>query len=219
MAFRMEEFVAPNWRMLGDRVLVLEHRGADRRSAQAAIWLAAERVRSQSGVVECVPGMNDLTVLFEPERIGAAALRECIEAAWQTPAARFEGRPIEIPVRYGGEEGPDLDAVAQACGLLPAEVIALHCEREYVALFLGFQPGFAYLGEVDARLRIPRRASPRARVAAGSVAIAADMTAVYPFASPGGWNVIGRTSMTLFDPNLAPASRIVCGDRVRFLRA
>ena len=106
----------------------------------------------------------------------------------------------ELRVRYGGDDGPDLDAVASELGLRAADVVELHASPEYEVLFLGFAPGFAYLGEVHARLVVPRLATPRVRVPAGSVAIAGSMTAVYPQPSPGGWRILGRTDERLFDP-------------------
>jgi KipI family sensor histidine kinase inhibitor len=122
-------------------------------------------------------------------------------------------------VRYGGDDGPDLDAVAADLGLRPRDVVDLHIGVEVEVLFLGFAPGFAYLGELSPRLRVPRRATPRVRVPAGSVAVAGSMTAVYPQASPGGWRIIGRTDAKLFDPLADPPARLRPGDRVRFERA
>lgn len=121
-----------------------------------------------------------------------------------------------VAVRYGGEDGPDLDAVAAETGLTPDDVIALHAGRTYEVLFIGFAPGFAYLGEVTDRLVVPRLATPRTRVPAGSVAIAGSMTAVYPHASAGGWRLLGRTDARLFDPSADPPARLRPGDRVRF---
>jgi KipI family sensor histidine kinase inhibitor len=125
-------------------------------------------------------------------------------------------RTVHIPVCYGGEFGPDLPRVAHAAGLTEQEVIALHCGREYRALFLGFAPGFAYLGEVEERIAMPRRDRPRLRVEAGSVGIAARQTAVYPLAMPGGWNLIGRTPLPMLFPEGARLTRIEPGDAVRF---
>ena len=121
-----------------------------------------------------------------------------------------------VPVAYGGANGPDLPEVARARGLSEADVVARHAGVEYTALFVGFLPGFAYLGLVAPELETPRRATPRARVPAGSVAMAGRLTGVYPFASPGGWSLIGRTGRLLFDPFAEEPALIRPGDRVRF---
>ena len=134
-------------------------------------------------------------------------------------AGILTGRLHEIPVRYGGESGPDLEAVAGETGLGVAEVVAIHAGTEYEVLFIGFAPGFAYLGDVAPAIAVPRLATPRTHVPAGSVAIAATMTAVYPQASPGGWRILGRTDVALFDPAASPPARLRPGDRVRFIEA
>jgi inhibitor of KinA len=127
-----------------------------------------------------------------------------------------EPRRIEIPVSYGGEFGPDLDAVAALCGLTPAQVIGLHSSVTYVAYFLGFVPGFAYLGELPDALAPPRLATPRRSVPPGSVGMAGKQTGVYPFATPGGWRLIGRTPVAMFRPDQNGMSFVSIGDLVRF---
>jgi len=125
-------------------------------------------------------------------------------------------RVVEIPVCYGGEFGPDLDEVAAAHNLPVSRVIELHLSRSYRAYFLGFAPGFAYLGDLAAEIATPRLATPRKKVAAGSVGIAGTQTAVYPFATPGGWRLIGRTPLELFCKERQPMGLIAVGDEVRF---
>ena len=127
--------------------------------------------------------------------------------------------PIEIPVRYGGEDGPDLEAVAAAHDLRPADVAELHAAAVHTVLFLGFAPGFAYLGGLPEQLVTPRRATPRERVPAGSVAIAGEHSGVYPRSMPGGWNLIGRTDQALFDAGREPPSLLAPGALVRFVPA
>jgi KipI family sensor histidine kinase inhibitor len=127
-----------------------------------------------------------------------------------------EPRRIEIPVSYGGEFGPDLDDVATICGITPAQVIGLHSSVTYVAYFLGFVPGFAYLGELPDALATSRLATPRRSVPPGSVGIAGKQTGVYPFATPGGWRLIGRTPMAMFRPDRSGMSFVSIGDLVRF---
>ena len=126
-------------------------------------------------------------------------------------------RIVEIPVRYGGEDGPDLDAVAAHAGLSAQDVVALHCAGEYRVAMLGFAPGFPYLIGMDPRLSMPRLPTPRARVAAGSVGIGGAQTGIYPRPGPGGWRLIGRTAMVLFDAARDPPAALAPGDRVRFV--
>lgn len=160
-----------------------------------------------------IPGVAGAIRVLRPIVAGAAA----VEPASIDPAASSVGPVVEIPVRYGGEDGPDLVDVAERTGLTPALVVELHAATTYEVLFLGFSPGFAYLGPLDDRLQLPRLAVPRVRVPAGSVAIAGGQTAVYPSASPGGWRILGRTAMPLWDPRVDPPARLSAGDRVRFV--
>jgi KipI family sensor histidine kinase inhibitor len=137
-------------------------------------------------------------------------------AATDGPATR---QPVEIEVRYGGPDGPDLEAVADAHGLRPDDVIELHAGSTWTTLFLGFAPGFAYLGPLPPELATARRATPRERVPAGSVAIGGDQTAVYPFSLPGGWQIIGRTDAAMWDIGRARPNLLAPGDLVRFVPA
>ena len=125
-------------------------------------------------------------------------------------------RLVEIPVCYGGEFGPDLDDVARMRQLTAAEVVDLHASATYLVYFLGFAPGFAYLGGLPESLVTPRLASPRRKVSAGSVGIAGNQTGVYPFATPGGWQLIGRTPIAMFRTDRSPMNLLSIGDQVRF---
>ena len=138
------------------------------------------------------------------------------EGTGDDPGDRARGA-IEIPVRYGGIDGPDLEPVAELHGLRPADVVELHASATYRVLFLGFAPGFAYLGGLPAALATPRRTSPRERVPAGSVGIAGEQTGVYPLAMPGGWQLIGRTDIALFDPDRPEPALFRPGAAVRFV--
>lgn len=169
-----------------------------------------------------VAAAASVLVPFDPHRLdlerATERLRPFLVPTGAEPASGHEtGRHHEIPVRYGGDGGPDLEAVATETGLTAGDVVELHAGTEYEVMFLGFAPGFAYLGEVPARLVVPRLATPRIRVPEGSVAIANTMTAVYPQASPGGWRILGRTATTMFDPGAATPARLRPGDRVRFV--
>jgi inhibitor of KinA len=164
-------------------------------------------------------------VPFDPVAIDAESAREIVAAAASNveppipPSPKIAGTLVEIPVRYGGPDGPDLDEVAELRGLTAAEVVELHTSVEYRVFFLGFAPGFGYLGPLPRELVTPRLASPRERVPAGSVGIAGEGTAVYPFAMPGGWRLIGRTDARLWDVARAVPARLAAGYRVRFVPA
>jgi inhibitor of KinA len=127
-----------------------------------------------------------------------------------------EGRELQVPTCYGGEFGPDLNYVAGLHGMTPAQVIELHASVTYIVYFLGFVPGFAYLGELPEALATPRLDSPRRSTPPGSVGIAGNQTGVYPFAAPGGWRLIGRTPIAMFRPDRKAMNFLSIGDRVRF---
>lgn len=179
-----------------------------------------EAVRAQPfpGLLESVPAYASLLLVYDHARISFADARAAMERLLDVPAAAPRpGSRHVVPVRYGGENGPDLAEIAAACGLSERDVVKRHTAAEYTALFVGFLPGFAYLGLLPPELERPRRATPRPRVPAGSVALAGRLTGVYPFASPGGWNLIGRTDRVLFDAFADGPALIQPGDRVRFL--
>jgi KipI family sensor histidine kinase inhibitor len=169
------------------------------------------------GVLGTVPGLSSLLVELDPSLADAAAVERDLEArASRLRGAPLPGRERVIPVVYGGEDGPDLPGVAALTGLAEADVVARHAAAELRVLFGGFAPGFAYLGDLPAELRVPRLATPRTRTPAGSVAIAGPMTGIYPAPLPGGWRVIGRTPIMPFDPRRDPPAYLVPGDTVRF---
>ena len=202
---------------LGDAALVCAAPPPASLECQQRVWAAAEAARDWPHVLEVVPGMNNLTLMFDPLEADLDALAEHLLAAWNAPStARAPGREVQIPVQYGGEFGPDLQAVADHTGLTAREVVQRHADGEYVVFFLGFQPGFAYMGGLEAALHAPRRASPRLEVPAGSVGIGGEQTGIYPATSPGGWQLIGRTELPLFDPARRPPTLLQPGDRVRF---
>ena len=173
--------------------------------------------RPCAGFVEAVPTLRSLLVLYDgrsarPEAVARELHR--LLATRAAPPAR--GRLHEVPTRYGGEAGPDLAPLARSRGLDEAELVRLHGAREYTAFMLGFKPGFAYLGLLPGELECARQATPRVRVPAGSVALAGLQTGIYPVVSAGGWQLIGRTSLRLFDPWRPEPALIAPGDRVRF---
>jgi inhibitor of KinA len=167
-----------------------------------------------------VAAFGSVTVFYDPAIIaGLAALRRAIEerAAVAGAALFSSGAPVvEIPVCYGGRFGPDLEDIAARCALGVGEVVAMHSGADYVVHAIGFAPGFAYLGGLPEKLRTPRRTTPRTEVAAGSVGIGGAQTGVYPFASPGGWHILGRTPLKMFDVHRDQPALLKSGDHVRF---
>jgi len=165
------------------------------------------------------PGYCSVLVSFDGLQLRHEELQEILEAYLGRIATMALPAPsvVEIPVCYGGRFGPDLQVVADLHGLTVAQVIELHVSVEYLVYFLGFVPGFAYLGELPAELVTPRLAAPRRVVPTGSVAIAGSQTGVYPFATPGGWRLLGQTPLAMFRADRQPMSYLRIGDRVRFV--
>jgi len=208
----------PRLHPLGDAALLCELPAPATLAQQQKIWALAREARQWPAVHEVLPGMNNLTLLFDPLQVDAAELEIQVLAAWpQLDAAAVDGRTVEIPVAYGGEHGPDLGEVAAHTGLTPAEVVRRHSAGEYVVYLLGFLPGFAFMGGLAPELATPRRAEPRTAVPARSVGIGGAQTGIYPLVSPGGWQLIGRTRLTLFDPTAEEPTLLRAGDRVRFV--
>lgn len=187
-------------------------------NARAIAMAEAVEHASLPGVRDVVPAYRSVAVYFDPLRTDTSRLLERLgELADTLPAATAPGgATVRVPVCYGGEFGPDLSDVARFAQLPEDETIRLHAAGSYRVFMLGFLPGFAYLGPVPAQLAIPRRPIPRASVPAGSVAIAGGQTAVYPFETPGGWQVIGRTPLKPFDVGRESACLFSPGDRVEF---
>ena len=217
---------APRFYPMGDQALIVEFGDRIDPALSAHIAALARRLRDSSpiGVLDIVPAYTTLALHYDPAAVGSGtspyeALAETI-GTWlgtQSVETSAAGRLIEIPVCYGGAFGEDLEALARSHGLSAGEVIAIHSGTSYHVHMLGFVPGFAYLGGLDARLATPRRDTPRQSVPAGSVAIGGAQTGVYPLDTPGGWHIIGRTPLQLFKPDAAPPSLLNAGDAVRFV--
>jgi KipI family sensor histidine kinase inhibitor len=171
------------------------------------------------GVTELVPAYATLLVHYDPLLRTYAEVQDWVRLGLERAQAQAGGKPrqIEVPVRYGGESGPDLEAVAALHALSPAEVVRLHSGREYTVYMMGFTPGFPYMGKLDEVLVTPRLETPRTHVPAGTVAIAGAQTGIYPIDSPGGWRLIGWTPLRLFDPARESPFLFAPGDAVRFV--
>ena len=171
------------------------------------------------GILNVHPAYTTVLVDFDPRLRSHAEIEALLldRIASFAKSAPPEPRRLEIPVRYGGEDGPDLADVARHTGLTEARVVELHAAAEYLVYFVGFSTCFPYLGGLPTELATPRLAAPRKHVPAGSVAIGGLQAGVYPLASPGGWRLIGRTPLRLFDPAASPPPLLRMGDRVRFV--
>jgi KipI family sensor histidine kinase inhibitor len=179
---------------------------------------AALRQKRHPALVEVTPSYHCLLVEYDPVRIRLEQVADWVRTLAADPAMTTpETRTVVIPVRYGGDEGPDLEAVATHTGLSPEEVVRLHAAGSYRVYCLGFSPGFPYLGGLEEALHTPRLAEPRTRVPGGSVGIGGSQTGIYPAPSPGGWRLIGQTPLRLFDPWRNPPALLQPGDTVRFV--
>jgi len=199
---------------LGDTALVAELGSRlDTALNTRAIALAAA-LQKRRDVRRAMAGHGTVTVQFDPDQVSLDALTAAIRRlATRRPPVEEPGRLHRIPVVY---DGPDLEEVARERGLTPSQVVEIHVRPIYRVFLVGFVPGWAYMGPLADALVLPRRATPRTQVPAGSVAIAGQETGIYPLVSPGGWHLIGRTSVRLFLPDSDPPSLFRTGDRVKF---
>jgi len=208
----------------GDTGLVLEFGDTIDRKTAARVTRADRRLQDEigagrlQGVVEIVPTYRSLTVIFDPLSLPRRELTEQLLPLLddQLDAAGPPLRSWQLPVCYDPEYGPDLETVARTRGLAPAEIIDLHVGRSYTVYMIGFLPGFPYMGDLDPALQMPRRADPRVRVPKGAVAVAGLQTAIYPWESPGGWQLLGRCPVPLFDAQRSQPALLAQGDLVIF---
>jgi inhibitor of KinA len=211
---------APVVLMAGDQALVATWDARIDEAIHHEVTCTATRIMRAglSGVRDVVPAFHTVTVHIDPRAADVSTIRKLLETSGfkDEPAETNEDVHV-LPVRYGGDNGPDLGHVAQVSGCSVDEVVARHTAVIYRVYMIGFLPGFPYLATVDPRIQVSRRPEPRGRVAAGSVGLAGPQTGVYPLESPGGWQIIGRTDAILFDPMRASPSTLATGHRVRFL--
>jgi inhibitor of KinA len=207
---------------MGDRGLLLEFGDeispeVNEKVRRMALAIQEERME---GIIETVPTYRSLLILYNPLILSIEELKERLggieEGLQKTPFP--EPKLTRIPVIYGGSYGPDLDHVARYHRITPEEVVRLHCSKPYLIYMIGFMPGFPYMGELPEELVTPRLKTPRLSVPAGSVAIAQRQTGIYSMESPGGWQILGRTPVRLFDPEKEPPVLLQMGDRVQFFQ-
>lgn len=204
----------------GDRAVTVEWGSTIDEHINRQVHAFARKVEALShpAITEVVPTYRSATVHYRPEVFSYEELNQLLTPLAQGSAEEGEELPVvEIPVCYGGEYGPDLEEVAQHCSLTPEEVIARHTTPTYRIYMLGFTPGFPYLGGMDPSIAAPRRKEPRIHIPAGSVGIAGEQTGVYPIVSPGGWQLIGRTPLRLFDPQREQPILLSAGAGIRFV--
>ncbi|BCS33878.1 hypothetical protein TBR22_A31060 [Luteitalea sp. TBR-22] len=216
--------MSEHWQLafVGDSALAVRVLDESPLDANARVHVLADAVRAAAivGVRDVVPGMRDLVVHLDPRRCDVGLVERALaRAATSAIPTSTPSATSEFVVTFGGAAGPDLDDVARACGLPAADVVRRLTRADLVVHFVGFLPGFPYLGPLDAGLRLPRRQTPRACVPAGSVAIAGEYVGIYPWESPGGWHLVGRTDGALFDPARVPPAVLAPGMRVRLVDA
>ena len=204
----------------GDQAVTVEWGSTidERINRQVHAFARKVEALSHPAITEVVPTYRSATVHYRPEVFSYEELKQLLLSLTQGGPEEGEELPVvEIPVCYGGEYGPDLEEVAQHCSLTPEEVIARHTAPTYRIYMLGFTPGFPYLGGMDPSIAAPRRKEPRIHIPAGSVGIAGEQTGVYPIVSPGGWQLIGRTPLRLFDPQREQPILLSAGVGIRFV--
>jgi len=203
----------------GDTALVVDFGNTVDLNVSAKVLALAGRLNDLKidGVIETVPTIRSLSIYYEPLTVSAIRLeRQVADILEHLEEAPATGRICEIPVCYDLELAPDLEQVAAQCNLNPAQVIEIHSSRTYHVYMLGFLPGLAYLGDLAPQLALSRRATPRPRIPAGSLGIGGKLTCIYPMATPCGWHVIGRSPISLWDPNLTKGALLRAGDKVKF---
>lgn len=210
-------------RSAGEGGLVVELGDAIDPELNARVHRLAREVRARLGdrIIEVVPTYRSLLVRHDPLRVPRRRLAREIEALLAEPPERHRGAPagrtVHVPACYGGELGPDLEFVARHAGLAAREVVEIHAAATYQVFMLGFTPGFPYLGGMSPRIATPRLETPRQRVPAGAIGIGGVQTGIYPVDSPGGWRLVARTPLRLFDPGAESPFLLAPGDRLRFV--
>ena len=205
----------------GENALILyfSDKVSEESSAKIQAMTQALGTKMGDGIIDLVPSYASLLIIYDDDCYDYYAMRQLINSTAKqldNQLSKSEGQLITLPVYYGEEAAPDLKELAQKAGLTTDDVIEIHQAQTYQAYAIGFAPGFAFLGEVDERIAMPRKSTPRKAVPKGAVAIADRQTAVYPSISPGGWNLIGLCPVLMFDPEKTPCMPLETGDKVKF---
>lgn len=213
---------------LGDSAIVIKFGDQIRPEVYKKVQGAAALLASRRlpGVIELVPAYTTLTIYYNPWQVSIMGefnpwlvmqkhVQEILQQADELPD--MPQRVVEVPVCYAPAFGPDLDFVARYHQLRIEEVVKIHTEAEYLVYMLGFVPGFPYMGGLDIKIATPRKGNPRPVIPAGSVGIAGEQTGIYPFSTPGGWQLIGQSPLCLFDPAREPPTFLRAGDQVKFV--
>jgi len=209
----------PRFLTAGESALVIELGDEICVECNERVIALSEEMRSINGVSEILPTYRSLLLHYDPLITSFDELVENGKEKMRTLKIRgMRGKTFEVPVCYGEDFGPDLGFVARHNSMSEEEVIRAHCSRDYRIYMMGFLPGFPYLGGMDERIAAPRLEKPRTKIPAGSVGIAGKQTGIYPLESPGGWRIIGRTPMRLYDPDAEDPVPMRAGDTIRFVR-
>jgi len=209
----------PRLTAASDHSLLVSFAPAVSEETRRSVLCLSRLLEGAGELVNIHPAYCSVLLTFDPRRTEhqhvESRVRQALERldTVELPAPRT----VEVPVRYGGADGPDLDELASLHGMTPAEVVQIHSSADYLVCFLGFSPGYPYLSGLPSELATPRLSVPRTHVPAGSVAIGGDQAGIYPVPSPGGWRIIGRTPLILFQPDRAPVTLLNMGDHVRFV--
>lgn len=217
MTTTSESGQAPRISLLGTTALLFEPPGAMDLPTQRRIWWLARQADTWPGIKESVPGMSNLMLVFSTPPRDLEALEAALLAAWhQAEEWHLDGQIIELPVIYGGEYGPHIADVVAHTGLSIDAIVEIHTTPLYTVFALGSHPGYCYLGGMDERIATPRRKVPVLGLPGGAVSIGGSQTGVSASAGPSGWNTIGHTSMSFFDPHREPPALLAPGDKIRF---
>lgn len=209
-------FPEPRLLPVGDAALTVEFGPSFSPEAAARARSLDRQLEGTDGILERVATLRSLTIHYDPDRLSLRRLTALLRELPPVASAEAEGANWVLPICYEGDYAPDLTDLAARLGLAPGEIIAIHAAGRYDAVMVGGYPGYPYLAGLDPRLAVPRRTTPRVAVPAGSLAVANEFTAIYPQTVPGGWNLIGRTPVPLFDSTRERPSLIATGDEVRF---
>ncbi|MDD7352608.1 MAG: 5-oxoprolinase subunit PxpB [Peptoniphilaceae bacterium] len=205
----------------GDSAIVMEFGNTIEKEINAKISAVVENLKEKKidGILDILPTYRSILINYDPVKISYSEMVEILKGLNKSNKDNKsdEVRLIEIPTLYGKEYGPDIEFVAENANLSVDEVIKIHSGRDYLVYMMGFMPGFTYLGGLDERIATPRLKSPRLKIEPGSVGIAANQTGMYPLESPGGWQLIGRTPLKLYDDTKEPPVFIQAGDYIRYI--